>query len=515
MSEIITAEPEEIVVADQIDLSEVDGMLDKTGRGPEAVIPILQAIQTRWRYLPTDALQYVCKHSEITPATIEGVATFYSQFRRDPVGKHVVSLCDGTACHVKGSEDVLEAMTDELGIKKGEDTDPDRTYTIQKVACIGCCSLAPAMQIDGVTYAHAGPDSVPSILNDFQKRQRESAENRKRKTREIKVNGAEVRIGIDSCCVAGGTDRIQAAVEQALLELDSKVPVKNVSCIQMCHQVPVIEVVEDGKETAMYVKVDESDVPDIMARHFKPKSPFRKLTSSVVRWTEHLYGDYDTEDVLERHDSEIREEHVSSFFNGQVHIATEHHGEMDPASLDEYLQRGGFMAVEKLLYGKPAGRALLAKHQGGKFASPTGDGEWAPQQIIDEIKNSGLRGRGGAGFPTGLKWKFAAGATGSPKYILCNADEGDPGAFMDRSILESDPHAVIEGMIIGAKAIGAHQGYVYVRAEYPLAIERLERAIAQAKEYGLLGEDILGSGFDMDIDSTTAPAPSSAARRRR
>jgi NADH-quinone oxidoreductase subunit F len=114
MPEIITAEPEEIVAADQIDLSEVDAMLDKTGRGPEAVIPILQAIQTRWRYLPTDALQYVCKHSEITPATIEGVATFYSQFRRDPVGKHVVSLCDGTACHVKGSEDVLEAMADAL-----------------------------------------------------------------------------------------------------------------------------------------------------------------------------------------------------------------------------------------------------------------------------------------------------------------------------------------------------------------------------------------------------------------
>ena len=115
MPDLITAEPEEIVVADSVDLAEVDAMLDQTGRGPDAVIPILQAIQTRWRYLPTEALEYVCKASEITPATIEGVATFYSQFRRDPVGNHVVSLCDGTACHVKGSEDVLEAMNDELG----------------------------------------------------------------------------------------------------------------------------------------------------------------------------------------------------------------------------------------------------------------------------------------------------------------------------------------------------------------------------------------------------------------
>jgi NADH:ubiquinone oxidoreductase subunit F (NADH-binding) len=123
-----------------------------------------------------------------------------------------------------------------------------------------------------------------------------------------------------------------------------------------------------------------------------------------------------------------------------------------------------------------------------------------PETIVEEVKASGLRGRGGGGFPTGLKWQFCAQAQGTPKFILCNADEGDPGAFMDRSILESDPHAVLEGMVIGAKAIGAHQGYIYVRAEYPLAIKRLHTAIGQAREYGLLGKDILGSGFDMDID---------------
>ncbi|MGM0427255.1 MAG: NADH-quinone oxidoreductase subunit NuoF [Thermodesulfobacteriota bacterium] len=164
------------------------------------------------------------------------------------------------------------------------------------------------------------------------------------------------------------------------------------------------------------------------------------------------------------------------FFSRQVLVALRNRGLIDPDKIDEYIARDGYMGTA---------RALL---------------EMTPEQIVQEMKASGLRGRGGAGFPTGLKWQFCAASEGSPKYMLCNADEGDPGAFMDRSILESDPHSVLEGMIIGGKAIGSHQGYIYVRAEYPLAIQRLQTAIAQAKDYGLLGEDILGSGFNMEID---------------
>ncbi|MCK4302953.1 MAG: NADH-quinone oxidoreductase subunit NuoF, partial [Candidatus Eisenbacteria sp.] len=164
------------------------------------------------------------------------------------------------------------------------------------------------------------------------------------------------------------------------------------------------------------------------------------------------------------------------FFSHQLLVALRNRGLLDPERIDEYIARDGYLGTAKALT------------------------EMMPEQIINEIKASGLRGRGGAGFPTGLKWQFAAAAAGKPKYILCNADEGDPGAFMDRSILESDPHSVLEGMIIGAKAIGAHHGYIYVRAEYPLAIDRLNTAIAQARDYGLLGEDILGSGYDMNIE---------------
>ena len=151
-------------------------------------------------------------------------------------------------------------------------------------------------------------------------------------------------------------------------------------------------------------------------------------------------------------------------------------GIIDPEVIDEYIARDGYFGAAKALQ------------------------EMTPEQIIEEVKTSGLRGRGGAGFPTGLKWEFARKSPGEIKYVLCNADEGDPGAFMDRSVLEADPHAVLEGMIIAARAIDARQGVIYARTEYPLAIRRLGIAIKQAREYGLLGEDILGTGFDFDIE---------------
>jgi NADH-quinone oxidoreductase subunit F/NAD(P)H dehydrogenase (quinone)/NADP-reducing hydrogenase subunit HndC len=164
------------------------------------------------------------------------------------------------------------------------------------------------------------------------------------------------------------------------------------------------------------------------------------------------------------------------FYAGQKLIVLRNRGSLDPENIDEYIARDGYMGSSK---------ALL---------------DMTSEEIIGEVKASGLRGRGGAGFPTGLKWEFASQSPGEVKYVLCNADEGDPGAFMDRSVLEADPHAVLEGMMIAAKAIGAHRGYIYCRAEYPLALRRLELAITKARDYGLLGKDILYSGFDFDLE---------------
>jgi hypothetical protein len=177
------------------------------------------------------------------------------------------------------------------------------------------------------------------------------------------------------------------------------------------------------------------------------------------------------------------------FFAHQMPRALRNKGLIDPESIDEYIGRDGYIGTAKALF------------------------DMTPQQIIEEMKLSGMRGRGGAGFPTGVKWDFASKSAGAVKYVLCNADEGDPGAFMDRSILEADPHAVLEGMIIAAKAIDAHKGYIYARTEYPLAIKRLGMAIDQAKEYGLLGDNILGSELCFDIEIYQGAGALSAAKR--
>ena len=485
----------------EVDLEDIDAIVALNGTGAEAVIPILQAIQTKFRYLPGVAMERVCELTEITPASIEGVATFYTQFRRDPVGEHVISLCDGTACHVKGSEDIHDAVCDTLGMDHGQDTDSDGKYTIQKVACLGCCSLAPAMKVDEVTYANVGVDSVSEVFHNFEKRESEKGNEKESPHRKIQENGAEIRIGLDSCCIAGGTDRILESLEEALAELNSSVPIKHVSCVHMCHQVPVIEVVQEGKPPSVYVKVEEEDVSEIVARHFRPHNPLKWLKSSTMRWTEHLYGDIQKEELVERHGADVRDNPTdSTFLTKQMHIATEFRGDLDPASLEEYLRRGGFMAVEKCLFGKSKGAALLAVHKGKKAVESIDTAEgWSPERIIQEISESGLRGRGGAGFPTGRKWQFVHDAPGVKKYIICNGDEGDPGAFMDRMILESYAYRVIEGMIISALASGADEGYLYIRAEYPLATKRMRQAIIDCEEAGLLGDNILGCGVSLKL----------------
>ena len=490
-----------VEIVDDIDLQEIDQIVATHGRGAEAVIPILQAIQSKYRYLPTPAMERVCELTEISPASIEGVATFYHQFRREPVGKHVISLCDGTACHVKGSEDVCDAIRLEIDMEEGQDTDPDRRYTIRKVACLGCCSLAPAMQIDGVTYAHLGTDSAAAVLRDFEKRQTEKPEETNGKHRVVRESGAEIRIGLDSCCVASGTDRIERAIHRALTEFESDVPVKHVSCVHMCHQVPVVEIIEPNKPPTLYTKVNEEDITEIVARHFKPKSPLRLLQSSLLRWTENLYGGLDKEEFVEKHLGDVRDGHVSEFLSKQRHIATEHRGDLDPADLDEYLRRGGFMAVEKCLFGKVSGKALLERHRGVTPVAADTSGGWTPQQIIDEMIASGLRGRGGAGFPTGKKFQFVhdAPSPNGKKYIICNGDEGDPGAFMDRMILESYSFRVIEGMILAALAVGSDEGYLYIRAEYPLATRRMRQSILECESAGLLGDNIMGSGKSLKL----------------
>jgi len=238
--------------------------------------------------------------------------------------------------------------------------------------------------------------------------------------------------------------------------LEEVVRIVETGCMGACSLGPIMVVYPEG---VFYQKLTPQAAEKIVQEHL--------LKGRIVQ--EHLYKMPTGEAVPEAMDK-------LPFFAKQVKIATRNVGYIDPGNIEEYIARDGYFALTKVL------------------------NEMTPDQVIEEVKRSGLRGRGGAGFPTGLKWELTRKAKGDRKYVVCNADEGDPGAFMDRSVLEGDPHTVLEAMAIAGYAIGAQQGYIYVRAEYPLAIERLQIAIAQAKEYGFLGQNILGSNFSFDIE---------------
>jgi (2Fe-2S) ferredoxin len=258
-------------------------------------------------------------------------------------------------------------------------------------------------------------------------------------------------------CTSSGSHDVMDAFREELRKqkLDREVLVVPTGCHGMCEMGPIVVVYPEG---TFYCRVAADDVKEIVSEHLLKGRIVPRLLYTVSE-----------EAPKVPHYKEI------PFYGKQHRIALENCGYINPDNIEEYIVRHGYEAL---------GKALM---------------EMTREQVIEEIKTSGLRGRGGGGFPTGLKWTFCARAQGDKKYVICNADEGDPGAFMDRSILEGDPHAIIEGMMIGAYAIGANEGYIYCRAEYPLAILRLKTAIAKAEEYGLLGEHIMGTDFSFNL----------------
>jgi NADH-quinone oxidoreductase subunit F len=259
-------------------------------------------------------------------------------------------------------------------------------------------------------------------------------------------------------CVASGALEISAALEAALKKqgLDKEISVVQTGCLGPCAIGPVAVVYPDG---VFYQGLKPADVEEIVVEHLLKGRPVTRLNFKTAATAQIIPA--------------LQE---IGFFQQQQKVVLRNCGTIDPTSIEEYIARDGYQALAKVLT------------------------EMTPDQVVEEVKKSGLRGRGGAGFSTGMKWAFTRKAPGSKKYVLCNADEGDPGAFMDRSVLEGDPHSVIEAMAIAAYAIGSDEGYIYVRAEYPLAVERLGVALDQARELGLLGKDIMGTGFNFDLE---------------
>ena len=462
---------------DELDLTFVDRVVERLGTAAENVLEILQAVQGHFGYLPQQALERVCRIAQITPAAIVGVSTFYDQFRHHPVGRHVIHVCVGTACHVKGADRVYEAFQRRLGIAKGDDTDANKMFTIEKIACLGCCTLAPAVQIDDVTYGHLSPDGVSTVIDDFLRYERSRA-GRGRKTSGPRIESSdhrgEIRLGLGSCCVARGSGKLRDALEKALGDTGVKINVKRVGCVGMCHQTPLVEVVMPDNKSFLYAKVLPQDAKAIVMRHFKVDGTTRRISNSLSQVLDRILTDEEPAPVT-RYSINVRDKPVADFLGRQKHIATEHHGVIDPVDIDEYLSHDGFKALEKYIR------------------------EMSAEDVIAEVERSGLRGRGGAGYPTHRKWSAVRSRQADEKFLVCNGDEGDPGAFMDRMLMESYPYRIIEGMTIAAYTVGAGQGYFYIRGEYPLATERISQAMENAAERGFLGDDILGSGFSLHL----------------
>ncbi|MBN1955047.1 MAG: NADH-quinone oxidoreductase subunit NuoF [Anaerolineae bacterium] len=264
----------------------------------------------------------------------------------------------------------------------------------------------------------------------------------------------QIIVGMASCGIAAGAQEAYKAFQERIAATGADAELSVSGCIGTCFLEPVVKVVGQDGQTYTYGEVTPQRAVEIVDRHVGDQAP-------IVEWT-FEQGDY--------------KETVDAFMGKQVRIVMRNCGLINPEKIDEYLARDGYKALEKAVT------------------------TMTPEQVIEEVTRSGLRGRGGAGFPTGLKWKFGRQSPGDVKYVICNADEGDPGAFMNRTVLESDPHSMLEGMIIAGYAIGSQQGYIYCRAEYPLAIKRLEIALAQARERGFLGHNLFGSDFSFHIE---------------
>ena len=282
---------------------------------------------------------------------------------------------------------------------------------------------------------------------------REIREKAKKPTRRYRVH-----VCGGTGCTSSGSPRIIERLEAEIKAngLENDVEIVKTGCFGLCALGPIMIVHPEG---SFYSMVKEDDIPEIVSEHLKGGNPVKRLLYEETTKADHILPLEET-----------------NFYKKQHRVALRNCGEISPEHIEEYIGTGGYEALGKVLT------------------------SMTPEEVIQVVLDSGLRGRGGAGFPTGLKWRFAAANEADQKYVCCNADEGDPGAFMDRSVLEGDPHSVLEAMTIAGYAIGASQGYIYVRAEYPIAVQRLEIAIAQSRELGLLGDDIFGTGFKFDIE---------------
>jgi NADH-quinone oxidoreductase subunit F len=453
-------------------IAQVDAVIDRIGASRERIIPLLQALQDAFGYLPSDAIERVYERTEIDRAQLISVSTFYTQFRHIPYGKHLIKVCTGTACHVKGASNVYDSFRRELKMEDDDITTGDRLFSIEKIACLGCCTLAPVVQIDEKIYGRVMPGKVHDVIDDFLSLQKKKDKEESRQS--TRCIAGEIRLGMGSCCQASGSTDIYKELHDSSHALGIEVNIKPVGCVGVCNKVPLIDVVTSDGAITRYPNVKASEIKEILHHHFKPAGLFRRIKNNLLNEVDTFHTDITWDNVIWKPQNE-RTGIIDRFLAEQKHISTEGYGFLAPLNMDEYIASGGFEALRTVL------------------SSQT------KEEVIRTVLDSGIRGRGGGGFRTGRKWGIVAAADDKEKYVICNGDEGDPGAFMDRMMLESYPFRIIEGLAIAGYAVGADKGIFYIRAEYPMAVTRIRSALEACRARNLLGERIFDTDYSFDV----------------
>lgn len=463
----------------------IEAVLQRYPNDPANLIMVLQDIQGSLNYIPKEAVDSVSEALHVPRSRIYSVASFYKALSLNPRGKHMIDVCLGTACHVRGAKILVKQLSHELGIQPGQTTD-DKEITLNTVNCVGACAMGPVVIIDreyhgemtpiklskkvkqccsgeGVCSGATRESLVRAVLDAGRCKKIASAGDleklRDELLRDRPLDRPAVLVCAGTGCIANGSLKVAEALERELEAAGSDVAVdlmiKRTGCHGLCEKGPLVAFHPSG---TLYTKVKVKDAAEIVEKTV--------INNEVL--SKFLYRDPGRNETFKNRER-------IPFYANQRHNVLRHIGAIDPEDIRDYIARDGYRAFAKALF------------------------HMKPDVIITEVERSGLRGCGGGGFPTGRKWRSCVNAPGDERYIICNADEGDPGAFMDCSILEGNPHAVIEGMLIGAVAIGAKEGYIYVRNEYPMAVARFGHALMEARNFGLLGEKILGSDFSFDI----------------
>ncbi len=428
----------------KLDWSEDDAKAIVAAQQERGLMVVLAALNEAFGYVHRDAIGLAAKSLNLSRAEVHGVASFYHDFREKPPGRHVLKLCGAEACQSMGGDALAAQATRELGIGFGETT-PDEAITLERVYCLGLCACAPAALLDGEPHARLDQSAITSLIGEHPGAAgvspaavsgRDASGPRKR-----------VFVSRDACAIAVGAERVATALAAAATRAALDIEIVRTGSRGLYWLEPLVEV-ETPTGRVAYGPIRPEDVPGLFACGFLDGARHARALGATdsIPW-------------LKR----------------QTRLTFARCGIIDPLSLDDYRTYGGY---------KGLARALTLK----------------PRDIIEEVARSGLRGRGGAGFPTGIKWRTTADAKGDTKYIVCNADEGDSGTFADRMLMEGDPFLLIEGMTIAALAAGATKGVIYCRSEYPHAIATMRAAIARARDAKLLGPRVADSAFAFDID---------------